>query len=250
MRSTPDLPNLRTDPPRRSVAAIAGRVLLHAIFLAIAVAAFLAYQHYSTLGAKTESTVSLVAAGGFALAPVRAVLHVFFAVERRVLHVVHGIGGLAVVGLTMSGTVQGRPILTHAALAPFAIMGAAQAVMHQNHPRNAAQAAALQRFATSLPEVAQFTTGDLTSPANAQRAVAVLTDLVGKAQALGETELAADPNFQNALSRATTHVGLSLGLDAIEQAVATLARNPAAAGAIPDLERRLAQARKTASAQE
>ena len=234
------------EPPRRSLASIAFRVLLHLIYLLIALGAFLAYQHYSTLGARTESTVSLVIAGGFALLPVRAVLHAFFAVERRVLHAVHGLGGLAVVGLGLSGAVQGRPMLTHAALAPFAMMGAAQALMHSTQPRNAAQTAALQRFVTSLPEIEQFTKGDLTSPANAQRAVAVLTDLVGKAQALGETELAADPNFQNALSRATTHVGLSLGLDAIEQAIGTLAKNPAAAGAIPDLKRRLAQARKAA----
>lgn len=247
MRQTPEFPNVQMEPPRRSLASIAGRVLLHIIFIVTAIGAFLAYQHYSTLGAKTESTVSLFVAGGFAFAPVRAVLHAFFAVERRVLHVVHGLGGLALVGLTMSGAVQGRPILTHAALAPFAIMGAAQAVMHQDHPRNAAQAAALQRFASSLPEVEAFTKGDLTSPANARRAVAVLTDLIGKAQALGETELAADPNFQSALSRVTTHAGLSLGLDAIDQAITTLSTNPAAAGAIPDLKRRLAQARKAAA---
>jgi hypothetical protein len=129
------------------------------------------------------------------------------------------------------------------------MMGAAQALMHPNQPRNAAQAAALQRFVTSLPEIEQFTKGDLTSPANAQRAVAVMSDLVAKAQALGETELAADPNFQSALSRATTHVGLSLGLDAIDQALNTLATNPAAASAIPDLRRRLAQARRTAGVQ-
>lgn len=234
------------DPPRRSFASIAFRLLLHVLFIAIAFGAFLAYQHYSTLGATTESTVSAVVAGGFALAPVRAILHVFFSVERRILHVVHGIGGLAVMGLTFSGAVQGRPVLTHAALAPFAIMGAAQAIMHQDHPRNAAQAAALQRFASSLPEVEQFTKGDLTSPANAQRAITVLTDLVNKAQALGETELAADPNFQSALSRVTTHVGLSLGLDAIGQAIDTLAKNPAATSAIPDLKRRLEQARRAA----
>src|SRR6476646_2270160 len=246
MRPTPELPDLRLDPPRRSLASIAGRILLHLIHLVIALGAFLAYQHYSTIGAKTESMVSLLVAGGFALTPVRAVLHAFFAVERRMLHAVHGLGGLAVVGLGMSGAVQGRPILTHAALAPFAIMGAAQAVMHQDHPRNAAQAAALQRFASSLPAVEAFTNGDLTSPANAQRAVAVLTDLIGKAQALGETELAADPNFQSALSRVTTHAGLSLGLDAIDQAITTLSTNPAAAGAVPDLKRRLAQARKAA----
>jgi len=246
MRQTLEFPNVRMEPPRRSLASIAGRVLLHIIFILIAIGGFLAYQHYSTLGAKTESTVSLFVAGGFAFAPVRAVLHAFFAVERRLLHLVHGLGGLAIVGLTMSGAVQGRPILTHAALAPFAIMGAAQAVMHQDRPRNAAQAAALQRFASSLPEVEAFTKGDLTSPANARRAVVVLTDLIGKAQALGETELAADPNFQSALSRVTTHAGLSLGLDAIDQAITTLSTNPAAAGAIPDLKRRLAQARKAA----
>ncbi len=246
MHPNPDLRDLRMEPPRRSLASIAGRLLLHVMFILIAIGGFLAYQHYSTLGAKTESMVSLLVAGGFGLVPVRAVLHAFFAVERRVLHFVHGIGGLAVVGLGLSGAVQGRPMLTHAALAPFAMMGAAQALMHSTQPRNAAQNAALQRFVTSLPEIEQFTKGDLTSPANAQRAVTVLTDLVGKAQALGETELAADPSFQSALSRATTHVGLSLGLDAIDQAIATLANNPAAASAIPDLKRRLAQARKTA----
>ena len=246
MRQTSEFPNVRMEPPRPSLASIASRVLLHIIFIVIAIGAFLAYQHYSTLGATTESTVSLFVAGGFAFAPIRAVLHAFFAVERRVLHLVHGLGGLALVGLSLSGAVQGRPILTHAALAPFAIMGAAQAVMHQDHARNAAQAAALQRFASSLPEVEAFTKGDLASPANARRAVAVLTDLIGKAQALGETELAADPNFQSALSRVTTHAGLSLGLDAIDQAITTLSTNPAAAGAIPDLKRRLAQARKTA----
>jgi hypothetical protein len=249
MRPPPEFSDVRLDPPRRSLASIAGRILLHLVYLFIALGAFLAYQHYSTIGAKTESMVSLLVAGGFALAPVRAVLHAFFAVERRVLHAVHGLGGLAVVGLGLSGAVQGRPMLTHAALAPFAMMGAAQALMHPNQPRNAAQAAALQRFVTSLPEIEQFTKGDLTSPANAQRAVAVMSDLVAKAQALGETELAADPNFQSALSRATTHVGLSLGLDAIDQALNTLATNPAAASAIPDLRRRLAQARRTAGVQ-
>jgi hypothetical protein len=249
MRPPPEFSDVRLDPPRRSFLSIAGRILLHLIYLLIALGAFLAYQHYSTIGAKTESMVSLLVAGGFALAPVRAVLHAFFAVERRVLHAVHGLGGLAVVGLGLSGAVQGRPILTHAALAPFAMMGAAQALMHPTQPRTAAQAAALQRFVTSLPEIEQFTKGDLTSPANAQRAVAVMSDLVAKAQALGETELAADPNFQSALSRATTHVGLSLGLDAIDQALTTLATNPAAASAIPDLRRRLAQARRTAGVQ-
>ena len=111
MRPIPQFPEARLDPPKRSLASIAGRFLLHALFLVIALGAFLAYQHYSTLGAKTESTVSLLIAGGFALAPVRAVLHAFFAVERRVLHLVHGLGGLAVVGLTLSGAVQGLSLI-------------------------------------------------------------------------------------------------------------------------------------------
>ena len=63
-------------------------------------------------------------------------------------------------------------------MAPFAMMGAAQAVMHQNNPRNAKQAAALKQFAASMPEVAQFANAkDLTSPANAQRAIAALSDI-------------------------------------------------------------------------
>lgn len=118
-------------------------------------------------------------------------------------------------------------------------------VMHQAHPRSPEQAEALHRFATSLPEVRQFAGSDLTSPANARRAVAVLTDLVAEAEALGETELRSDPGFQAALRRATTRFGLSLGLDAVDQAMGRLSGSPAAASALPDLRRRLAAARKT-----
>jgi hypothetical protein len=193
--------------------------------------------------------VSLVTAGVFGLWPLRALLREFFAVEGKVLHFVHGLGGLALIGLTFSGVVPRDTVLSHGALAPFAMMGAAQAIMHQHQPRNAAQAAALQRFATSLPEVEIFAhPGALTSPANAARAVTVLNDLVNKAELLGETELQADPGFQSALQQATAHVGLSLGLDAIDRAIDTLSSNPAAAAAIPGLRQRLAKARKTAGA--
>ena len=231
---------------RPSPLAVLGRILLHTASLFLGLGAFVVYQHFSVAGQSTPALVSLVASGIFVLSPVRALLHAFFAVERRILHFTHGLGALALTGLTLGGVVKGQPVLTHAALAPFAIMGAAQAVMHQDHPRNAAQAAALRNFATSLPEVEQFTKGDLTSPENAKRAIAVLTDLIGKAQALGETELQADPAFQSALSQVTTHMGLSLGLDAIDRALDTLAANPAAASAVPDLRKRVAQARKTA----
>jgi hypothetical protein len=234
--------------PRRSMLAIAGRVLLHGVSLLVGVAAFVAHEHFALTGASTASLVSLGAAAGFGLSPLRVLLHEFFALEGRVVHLAHGLGGLTLVGLTLGGAVPGGPLLNHAALAPFAIMGAAQALMHQDHPRNAEQAAAMRRFATSLPEVEAFTkSGDLTSPANAQRAVAVLTDLVAKAQVLGETELRSDPQFQSAWRQTTTRVGLSLGLDAIERAIDTLAANPATAGAVPGLRRQLALARKTAA---
>jgi len=234
-------------PARRSTArSIVGRILLHAGFLLIAVVAFGAYEHFKLHGQSTPSLVSLVAAGGFGFAPVRALVRELLAIEGKVLHLVHGVGGLALVGLGFGGVISGGPLLTHAALAPFEIMGAAQAVMHQDHPRSPEQAAALRRFVTSLPEIEQFTkSGDLTSPENARRAIAVLTDLVAKAQALGATELKSDPGFQSALQRVTTRFGLSLGLDAVDRAIGKLSANPAAASALPELRKRLAAARKT-----
>ena len=150
-------------------------------------------------------------------------------------------------GLATGGVLPGGPLLTHAALAPFAVMGAAQAVMHQNHPRNARQAEALRRFATSLPEIAQFTQKDsLTSPQNAARAVVVLRDLLGNAEALGYTELDAAPGFQGALRRTTTRFGLTLGLDQADKLITALANNPRTASAVPELRQQLARARRVA----
>lgn len=229
--------------PRRS---ILGRLLFHAVLVGVAVAAFGAHEHFELQGQSTPALLSLVAAAVLGLAPVRALARELLAIEGKLLHLVHGVGALALLGLAWGGVISGGPLLGHAALAPFAIMGAAQAVMHQDHPRNAEQAEALRRFATSLPEVERFTrSADLTSPANVHRAVAVLTDLVAKAQLLGETELRADPGFQSALRRTTTRFGLSLGLDTVDQAVAKLSANPAAAGALADLRKRLAAARRT-----
>jgi len=205
-----------------------------------------AHEHFALHGQSMPSLASLLAAVGFALAPVRALARELLAIEGKVLHLLHGIGGLALLGLTLGGVISGGPVLTHAAMAPFAIMGAAQALMHQDHPRSREQAEALHRFATSLPEVQRFTSsGDLTSPANIHRAVAVLTDLLAKAQLLGETELRSDPGFQSALRRTTTRFGLSLGLDSIDRAIRELSANPAAAPALADLRKRLAAARKS-----
>ena len=222
------------------------RLVFYGVCLVGAVIALGAHQHYKLLGQSTPALVSLLAAGGLALVPFRPLLGAVFRVGGATLHMFHGVGALLFAGLAFGGVFSGAPLVSHAALAPFAMMGAAQALMHSSHPRNAAQADAMRRFATSLPEVEQFTKGqDLTSPANVERAVSVLTDLVSKAQALGETELQADPAFQSALSRATTRFGLTLGLDTINQAINRLAANPAAANSIPGLRARLAAARKT-----
>jgi hypothetical protein len=245
------LPSLTDTMPAQRPASrgVLRRILLHCVLLLLAAAAFVAYQHFKLTGQSTPALVSLVAAGILALAPVRAVIGEVFAIEGKVLHALHGLGGLAFVGLAAGGVISGQSLLNRAAMAPFAIMGAAQAIMHQNHPRNAQQAEALRRFATSLPEVAEFTrSGNLTSPENVTRAVRVLNDLISKAEALGETELQADPNFQSAWARATTRTGLTLGLDSIDQAINRLAANPAAAPAVPELRRRLAKARSLAKA--
>jgi len=231
---------------RASLGSVAARLLLHTGFLVIAVGCFAAYEHFRIEGQSAASVASLVAGAGFGFAPVRDLVRLAFRIEGTALHLVHGLGGLALVGLPLAGVVSGAPVLTHAAMAPFAIMGAAQAVMHQDHPRNAKQAAALRNFAASLPEVAQVAgSSALASPGNAARAVAVLSDILTKAQALGETELQSDPGFQSALSQVSARFGANLGLDAVDLALDKLAANPASRGAVPKLRHQLALARTT-----
>lgn len=223
------------------------RIVLHLLALGGAAGLYVAHEHWAVSGESTAALLALMGAALLVLAPMRAVLGGLFGLEGKVLHLVHGLGGLALVGLATGGVLPGGPLLTHAALAPFAVMGAAQAVMHQNHPRNARQAEALRRFATSLPEVAQFTQkGSLASPQNAARAVVVLRDLLGKAEALGYTELDADPGFQGALRRTTTRFGLTLGLDQADKVITALANNPRTASAVPELRQQLARARRVA----
>jgi hypothetical protein len=245
MTSTPPLAAALADKPRSSIVSTLFKLLLHGLYLVIAVGCFAAYLHFKAGGNTKASLISLAAAALFGFAPVRDVIRIFFAVEGKALHLVHGLGGLALLALPLAGVVHGRSVLTHTAMAPFAIMGAAQAIMHQDHPRNAKQAAALQSFATSLPEVAEFTSSkDLTSPENAQRAIAVLTDLIGKAQALGETELESDPGFQSAMQQVSARFGANLGLDAVDLALNDMAANPSTAAAVPELRKQLAAARR------
>jgi len=233
--------------PTRPQRSLLGRILLHLLLLVGAAVAFVAHQHFKLEGNSTAATVSLVAAAMLALSPVRALIGEIFCIEGKMLHAFHGLGGLALMGLVGAGAISGAPLMSHAALAPFAIMGAAQALMHQNNPRNAEQAAAIRRFATSLPEVAQIAKpGALSSPAGAAQAVSALQDIISKAETLGETELRADPAFQTAWAQASTRTGLTLGLDSVDQAINRLAADPAAAGAVPQLRRRLAEARALA----
>ena len=230
--------------PRRSAGSLVTRLAVHGACLVIAVACFAAYAHLKVEGRPDAALACLVAAAVFGFAPLRDLIRIVFHVEGTALHLVHGLGGLALIALPLAGHVSGGPLLTRGAMAPFAVMGAAQALMHQNHPRNAKQAAAMQRFAASLPEVAQVAGGkSLSSPENARRAVAALSDILSKAQALGQTELEADPRFRSALGQVSTRFGASLGLDAVDLALAKLAANPATAGAVPGLRQQLASAR-------
>jgi hypothetical protein len=229
--------------PRR--ASLGGHLLHWVLALAGAMALFVAYQHLMINGATVPAYGCLVGAALLALSPLKALVHALFTVERGAMHLVHVVAGLGLVALPVSGLVSGTPVLTHAALAPFAMMGAAQALMHANNPRDAAQARAMRSFVTSMPEIAQFTSSrDFTSPANVQRAVTVLSDLISKAQTLGETELASDPGFQSALKQVGLRTGLSLSLDAIGHSIDVMGQSPAAAASAPALRARLAQVRR------
>ena len=222
------------------------RFLVHAGFLVVALGCLAGYEHFAAEGQQNASIVSLVAAAGFGFLPLRDIAGVVFKISGAALHGVHVVGGLALVALPLTGVVSGTSVLSHAALAPFSMMGAAQALMHSNQPRNAKQEAALRQFVASLPQIEQFAgSKSVASPENAARAVAVLTDIVAKAQVLGQTELDADPGFQSALRQVTTRFGASLGLDAVDAALNQLAANPVTARAVPGLRDQLAAARRS-----
>ena len=58
--------------PRASLGSIVGRILLHGVFLLIAVGCFAAYEHFKVGGRSGAALASLVAAAVFGFAPVRA----------------------------------------------------------------------------------------------------------------------------------------------------------------------------------
>jgi hypothetical protein len=201
------------------------------------VACFCAWQHFKLEGNHPAALASLIGAGLFAFAPVRILLGAVFAIERRVLHLVHLLGAVGLIAVGSSHYVSSPGLVSHAALAPFAMMGAAQAIMHQDHPRNAQQAAALRRFALSLREIGSIEGTDYHSPEQVARAIGVIRDILGKAQALGDTELAADPRFQSALARVSTrngtHSGARCGRSVARSARAHVRRAACAAESAP-----------------
>lgn len=234
---------------RRTVRSMAIRALIHVGLLLVAIACLGAYQHFKLEGQSNASIASLAGAALFGFAPLRDVTHIAFGVEGKLLHFVHIVGGVALGALPLTGVVSGTPILTHAATAPFAIMGAAQALMHANNPRNAQQAAALHRFVESMPELAAVGNArNFSTASGAQRAIAALTDIIGKAQSLGETELQGDPAFRSAWSQASARFGANLGLDAVDDAIGKLSRNPSTASAVPALRAKLLAARRVLGA--
>jgi hypothetical protein len=95
--------NLPGRPRQWTARSIVGRILLNCGFLLIAVVAFGAYEHFKLHGESTQSLVSLLLAGGFGFAPIRALVRELFVIEGKLLHLVHGVGGLVLGGLALGG---------------------------------------------------------------------------------------------------------------------------------------------------
>lgn len=237
-RIPPDAP---APSPHR---AFVRRLAWHLLALILALLSLAAYLHFRAEGPALAAIVALIAGALFGFVPFRDLLRLFFRVEGPLLHLVHMLGAIALALVPLSGAVSGVPLLAHSAMAPFAIMGAAQALMHQDHPRNPQQLAAMHRFAESLPELAAFgSPHSLRSPADVQRAVTNLSDVLAKAQVLGQTELDADPGFQAALRRSSTRLGIGLALDAIQVSLASLPSGLARTAPVQTLQTQLAQTR-------
>ena len=89
-------------PPRRLAGTIVGRLLLHAVFLVIAIACLAGYEHFRVAGRTDASVACLVAAGLFGFAPLRDLLGLVFGLGGRALHLVHALGALGLAVLPLS----------------------------------------------------------------------------------------------------------------------------------------------------
>lgn len=209
------------------------KLLLRLLALGISVGFYLANRHYRLTG---ESEPAMWALGG-AIVFGYAALHGVFG---RLRHL--GLSAAALLGAL--GYWKGGPTVGQGAQSAFAVMAAMQTLTHQDHPRSAQQAAALRDFAQSLPAVAQFAGGDLTSPENAARAMRVIGNILSKAERLGATELAADPKYRNAVHRLTMRAGLTIGLDSVDEVLQRCLGNPTIGPQAAELQARVRKLRQ------
>ncbi len=75
------------------------KLLVHAGALLVALACFAAYGHFKLEGQSTAAMVSLACAAVFGFVPLRDLLRIVFRVEGKALHLAHGLGSLALIGL-------------------------------------------------------------------------------------------------------------------------------------------------------
>src|SRR5262245_12719792 len=88
---------------RWTAARVVRTVMLHALCVALAILLFAAYEHLAVHGQSPRSLACLVGAAVFALVPLRAVLGALFSVETKVMHLLHGVGGLFLVCMPIFG---------------------------------------------------------------------------------------------------------------------------------------------------
>ena len=93
--------------PRFSLGSAVTRILLHVVFLLVAVGCLAAYEHFKAGGRPDAALASLVGAGLFGFMPLRDLIGILFRIEGTALHLVHGLGGLALIALPLSGAVSG-----------------------------------------------------------------------------------------------------------------------------------------------
>ena len=108
MRPAPvTLPAELPQEPARPAHRILRHVAVNVLALLFAGVAFVAYEHYKLAGASTPAFVSLAAAALLAFIPVRHVIGALFTLEGKVMHGLHGLGGLALMGLAGGGVISG-----------------------------------------------------------------------------------------------------------------------------------------------
>jgi hypothetical protein len=221
--------------------------LIHAASFVAGLCCLAAWRVLRLDGYSTASMGALVAAGLLLFSSLHLVLDAVFAIGRRLRHAAHIVASLGFAGLAVGGHLNHLPVLNEAALAPFAMFGAVQALTHSGQPRNQEQAAALQHFLSGMREIEGLDFSGR-SLEGTQHTAAVLKDLIARARLLGTTELRSDPGIQSALRQVAARSGLSLGMDNLEGAIDKLASQPGGERAAHELHRELTAARRKIAA--